>query len=129
MEQGTAGTDLMRMSATSLRLEKSALIRNIVASKNFILIKKMTKYLFFATIVRIKNVWKGNKAVYTTVDLQEANCGVFFIFHYLLPEVYVFRTGECIPLSQACDGFADCEDGSDENRQKCKVSELIPYFG
>ena len=43
--------------------------------------------------------------------LQAGECGV---------EEYRCSSGECVPLSQVCDGTPHCGDGSDEHEVQCE---------
>ncbi len=39
-----------------------------------------------------------------------------------------FSSGECIGLSQACDGTPHCLDGSDEDADKCSTGRLMQLY-
>ena len=41
---------------------------------------------------------------------------------------YVCSSGECVSMENVCNGYADCEDGSDESETKCKVACLLGYY-
>ncbi len=38
------------------------------------------------------------------------------------------RSSECIPNNRRCDGFVDCNDGSDEPNDCCKLAGIRPRF-
>ena len=40
-----------------------------------------------------------------------------------LPDQFMCATGECIAAEQECDGVTNCEDGSDEGQQCCKLEK------
>ena len=46
----------------------------------------------------------------------------------IYPLFNVLSTGDCIDLSNACDGYPHCDDGSDESESQCKVVFLKSIF-
>jgi hypothetical protein len=56
-----------------------------------------------------------------------------FMSHSCLPEHVWFSclckgTQKCMPISRACDGFADCDDRTDEGGQCSKFQALCNYY-
>ena len=53
--------------------------------------------------------------------------------HSCIPEHGFFSclskgTYKCLPISRACDGNADCDDGGDEGGQCCKFLGSSDHF-